>query len=123
MANKKVWELKLHDQVEDPYYEITNGPISLVASCGFIGETEEDEDGLFKMVTNALNDSGIGFHSENALELKQHIEILSLQDENRYLKELLQNFLSRHETGLLPDRFIYEKAHKYLLPDTKNKTV
>lgn len=73
------WKLTLHEQVERPYYEITNGPISLCASCGFVGETEEDEDAIFKNVAQVLNDSGIDFHSENALEFKQHIEIMQLQ--------------------------------------------
>lgn len=28
--------------------------------------------------------------------------------------ELLRQFVSRHEAGLLPDRFIYEQAKKFL---------
>jgi hypothetical protein len=80
------WKLILHEQGEDPYYEITNGPISICAPCGFWGETEEEEDTLFKKVADALNESGIDFHSENALELKQHIENMELQNKLEDLK-------------------------------------
>lgn len=77
MENK--WKLILHEQCEDPYFEITNGPISLCSPTGHVGETEDEEDEIFKKVADALNKSGIDFHSENALELKQHIEIMALQ--------------------------------------------
>jgi Rad3-related DNA helicase len=106
MANK--WELKLHEDVEDPYFEITNGPISLVATCGYVGETEDEEDAIFKRVTDTLNESGIDFRSENALELDQHIELQQLQlkyDElkgdmqtrNKELSELYHNLLDKYK--------------------------
>lgn len=122
------WKLTLHEQVERPYYEITNGPISLCAPCGYVGETEEDEDAVFKNVAHVLNDSGIVFHSENALEFKQHIEIMQLQTDIDHwkrehqemkegagaLKTVLQEFVRNHEAGLLPNRFVYDKAIKIL---------
>lgn len=69
----------LHEQCEDPYFEITNGPISLCCNAGEVGETEDEEDEIFKKVTDALNKSGADFHSENKLELKQHLEIQELK--------------------------------------------
>lgn len=80
MAKNK-WELKLNDKVEDPYYELTNGQTTLIADCGFVGETDEDEDAIFKKVVDTLNESGIDFRSANALELEQHIKIMELQYE------------------------------------------
>lgn len=73
------WQLILHEKCEDPYYEITNGTISLIANCGFVGETDEEEDSIFKSVFDALDQSGIRFHSGNVLEVNQHIEIQKLK--------------------------------------------
>jgi hypothetical protein len=91
MENK--WQLILHEDCEDPYYEITNGPISLCAPCGIVGETEEQEDEIFTRVLDALNTSGVDFHSENPLELKQHIEIQALQAKCDRYENLIQNIL------------------------------
>ena len=88
MKNK--WELKCHE-TEDPYYEITNGQISMIADCGFVGEDDAEEDGIFKNVFNVLNNSGIDFRSNNPLELAQHIEIMELKYEIERLNELLKN--------------------------------
>lgn len=93
---KNNWKLILHEQCEDPYFEITNGPISLCCNAGLVGETEDEEDAIFKKVADALNNSGIDFHSENKLELKQHIEIL----ECGYKIEELQARCERYETAL-----------------------
>ena len=89
MAKNK-WEIKLNDKVEDPYYELTNGQTTLIANCGFVGETDEDEDAIFKKVANTLNESGIDFHSANALELEQHIKIMELQNELESIKAELK---------------------------------
>src|SRR5688572_32606420 len=75
------WELKLHDRVESPYYEITNGQISLIANCGFVGEDDADEENIFNRVKDELNISGIDFHSGNKLELEQHIDIMKQSQE------------------------------------------
>jgi hypothetical protein len=72
------WQLILHEQREDPYFEITNGHISLCANAGLVGESEDEEDAIFKKVTEALDNSGIDFHSESKLELAQHIKIQEL---------------------------------------------
>lgn len=129
--NKPKFEVKSHScQIADTgdydgYWEITNGIDRII--------TKEDGDEIevyLNSIADKLNElqDGIGFGIETGAEIKiqeQYFklegEMLELKDENKHLKELLQDFLSRHETGLLPDRFIYEKAHKYLFPDTKNK--
>lgn len=91
MGNK--WKLILHEQCEDPYFEITNGPISLCSPAGHVGETEDEEDAIFKKVADALNDSGIDFHSKNALELKQHIEVMKLQAEVERLNKSMAHHM------------------------------
>jgi hypothetical protein len=90
------WELKLHDRVEDPYYEITNGQISLIANCGFVGEDDADEENIFNRVKDELNISGIDFHSGNKLELEQHIDIMKQSQEI----EELQAKVERYEKAL-----------------------
>jgi hypothetical protein len=87
------WQLILHEQFEDPYFEITNGPISLCCNAGFVGETEEEEDSIFKKVVGALNNSGIDFHSENKLELAQHIDLMKQSHEI----DALQSKCDRYE--------------------------
>lgn len=106
MKNK--WELKLHDDVEDPYYELTNGQTTLCANCGFVGETDEGEDAIFKKVADSLNESGIDWHSENALELKQHIEIQALQSKYDELKAENERLKYGHE--LIGDALRNEQA-------------
>jgi hypothetical protein len=90
------WKLILHEQCEDPYYEITNGPISLVANCGFVGEDDADEDNIFNRVKDELNISGIDFHSGNKLELKQYIEKRELQYKVDELKERCEKMAQEH---------------------------
>jgi hypothetical protein len=87
------WQIILHEQCEDPYYEITNGPISLIANCGFVGEDDADEENIFRRIFDSLDQSGINFHSGNPLELKQHIEIQKL----KYEMEALQAKCERCE--------------------------
>jgi len=90
------WQLILHEKAEDPYYEITNGPISLIANCGFVGEDDADEENIFRRVFDALDQSGIRFHSGNPLELTQHLKIQELQ----YETEALQAKCERYEKAL-----------------------
>ena len=90
------WQLMLHEDREDPFYEITNGQISLIANCGFVGEDEADEDIIFNRVKDELNTSGIHFHSGNKLEIKQHIEIQKQQ----YEIAALQSKCDRYEKAL-----------------------
>jgi hypothetical protein len=90
------WQLILHEDCEYPYYEITNGPVSLIANCGFVGEDDADEENIFRRVFDALDQSGIAFHSGNPLELKQHIEIQKL----KYEMEALQAKCERYEAAL-----------------------
>jgi|SRR6478752_196125 len=90
------WQLVLHEDCEDPYYEITNGPISLIANCGFIGEDDADEENIFNRVKDELNVSGIKFHSGNKLELQQHIEIQKQQ----YEIAAIQSKCDRYEKAL-----------------------
>lgn len=77
MENSK-WELKEHDDVERPYWEITNGPISM---CVNDEDIEEEHITAMKEIVSALNSGGIKFRSENALEFKLHIDIMKLQTE------------------------------------------
>lgn len=93
---KNKWQLILHEQCEDPYYEITNGPISLIANCGCVGETEAEEDAIFKRIFEALDQSGVRFHYGNALEVNQHIEIQKL----KYDIEAIQAQCNRYMTAL-----------------------
>lgn len=74
------WELKEHEA----HWEITNGHISLCTR-----EDDVDEPSELLFITDALNTSGIELHSENKLELDQHIEIIKLQDRvNRLVNTL-----------------------------------
>ena len=148
MPENKKWELKLHDASEDPYFEITNGQTSICAHCGFVGETDEEENAIFQKVVDTLNESGIYFHSENILEFKQHIEIMQLQSELEHWKtehqelreksqkteavlnlelkqktKALERFVSMHETGLLPNRFVYENGRDVLAEWKREKEV
>lgn len=99
---ERKWEFKYHD-TEDPYYEITNGQISLVGDCGFVGETDAEEDNIFRNVFNAINGSGIDFRSNNPLELEQHIIIQELQykiqDATRAL-EMAYTYINTPTLGL-----------------------
>lgn len=97
--SKSNWELKLHDNVEDPFYEITNGPISLVANCGFVGGDDAGEDAIFKRVTDTLNESGIDFHSENRLEFAQHIRIMELESQLEFISETLKSIVEVPRTN------------------------
>lgn len=81
------WQLKEHDRIERPYWEITNGPISLCVD----DEDIEDKDIIaMQFIVNALNSGGIKFRSENALELKQHIEIMQLRDQAQRMADTLE---------------------------------
>src|ERR1044072_1133568 len=88
------WQLLLHEDCEDPFYEITNGQISLIAKCGFVGEDDADEENIFNRVKDELNTSGVRFHSGNKLEIKQHIEIQKQQ----YEIAALQSKCDRYES-------------------------
>src|ERR1044072_1274766 len=90
------WQLLLHEDCEDPFYEITNGQISLIANCGFVGEDDADEENIFNRVKDELNTSGVRFHSGNKLEIKQHIEIQKQQ----YEIAALQSKCDRYEKAL-----------------------
>jgi hypothetical protein len=107
------WQLIHHSDVETPYFEITNGLISL---CVDEDDTPEDvtEEAMLGKIVYALNAYGLQFRSENKLELDQHCEIMQLKCEVHRYKELLQTVVSRHEAGLLPDIFIYEKIKSFL---------
>jgi len=75
MENK--WQLIKHETDKDFVYEITNGPISLcVNEDDMPGEDYGEDIPLLNQVVDALNKSGIPFHSENKLELDQHITIM-----------------------------------------------
>lgn len=100
------WQLILHENCEDPYYEITNGPISLIANCGFVGEDDADEENLFNRIKDELNVSGINFHSGNKLELQQHIEIQKQQ----YEIDDLQARCDRYENALKEIRFVHKSS-------------
>ena len=124
MENK--WELILHDGVEDPYYELTNGPISLCANCGFVGENEEDEDVIFTKVLDALNNSGIDFHSENKLEFEQNVKIMGLEyeiDEWKVKYDDLQNQLQHKDFCIqqLQELVDADKVHYAQLKDKADK--
>lgn len=81
------WQLKDHDDLERPYWEITNGPISL---CVNDDDIEEEHITAMKEIVSALNSGGIQFHSENALELKQHIEIMELKEQAQRMADALK---------------------------------
>lgn len=81
------WQLKEHDKVERPYWEITNGPISM---CVDDEDIEEEHITAMKEIVSALNSGGIKFHSENALELEQHIEIMQLRDQAQRMEDALE---------------------------------
>jgi hypothetical protein len=69
------WKLILHYDVEDAYFEITNGKIIIAASEESIGwETFEEAEVAAQKIVDALNQSDIEFHSENPLEIQLHIE-------------------------------------------------
>lgn len=86
------WQLKDHDDLERPYWEITNGPISL---CVNDDDIEEEHITAMKEIVSALNSGGIQFHSENALELKQHIEIMELKEQAQRMADALERVKSR----------------------------
>jgi hypothetical protein len=109
------WQLIHHSDVETPYFEITNGPISLcVNEDDMPFEAEIDNTLEINHIVDTLNTSKVKFRSENKLELDQHIEIMELKSDVHRCKELLQTVVSRHEAGLLPDIFIYEKIKNLL---------
>jgi len=99
------WQLILHDKQEDPYYEITNGPISLSANCGYVGETEAEEQRIFEIVTETLNNSRIDFWSENPLELTQHIEIQKLGYENSELQAKCERYEKALQSIVTPNLY------------------
>lgn len=93
--NGKKWQVILHEQVENPYFEITNGPISICANAGEVGETEDQEEAIFMALVEQLNKSGIDFHSENKLELQQHLKIMELENNFSYYKAYVDSKLSQ----------------------------
>lgn len=71
------WEVKEWDEES---YAITDGKITIV--------TSDAENGmLLSVIAEMLNESEYRFHSENKLELDQHLEIEMLRFENQALKE------------------------------------
>lgn len=86
------WQLKEHDNVERPYWEITNGAISL---CVDDEDIVEEHITAMKEIVSALNSGGIKFRSENALEIKQHIEIMQLQEELKNAKDAAVMFCNK----------------------------
>lgn len=87
MESKK-WELKEHQDDDSYYTEITNGKISICT------QDECDDMELLPKVVSLLNESKCSFYSNNVLELNQHLEIMSLQDQVSRLKEVLANPLT-----------------------------
>ena len=85
----KKWELIHHENIETPYFEITNGPISL---CIDEEDIPFEEAELCEKWCQIITDSlkiPYNIRSENKLELDQHITICVLQDEVAHLKETL----------------------------------
>lgn len=98
MENK--WELIEHEA----HFQITNGPISLCTS-------EDDADSKIDLmaIVSMLNDLPYDLHSENALELKQHIEIMQLQSELMYEKDRAQILVDALKK-------IHERAESAIFP-------
>lgn len=91
------WQLIKHEADKDFVYEITNGPISLcVNEDDMPGEDYGEDIPLLNQVVDALNKSGIPFHSENKLELDQHITIMEQSCE---IDELQAKY-NRYEAAL-----------------------
>jgi hypothetical protein len=111
------WQITLHEDCEDPYYEITNGLISLIANCGFVGEDDADEENIFRRVFDALDQSGIDFHSGNPLELEQHIEILERGykiDELQAKCDQAEQLIEFYKRKLNSEKDFFEDGYKAL---------
>lgn len=102
MNNK--WEVK---EWGEESYALTNGNITMVTS-------DASDDRYLQAIVDLLNGSGYSYHSENKLELDQHIEISELQFKVIGCIGLLSEVVSLHEAGLLPDRFVYDKIKTFL---------
>lgn len=44
-----------------------------------------------------------------------------LLEQNKEAKNLLHEVFQKHESGLLPDRFVYEKIKSFLYPNNQQK--
>lgn len=110
------WQLKEHDRIERPYWEITNGPISLCVD----DEDIEDKDIIaMQFIVNALNSGGIKFRSENALELKQHIEIMQLRDQAQRMADAF-NILNEAYDAHVEEKQMLIERYPHLFPNIDN---
>jgi hypothetical protein len=95
----------------DGYWEITNGIDRIITRA----DGDEMEDYL-RVISSRLNELQSSDNLEFETESENKITNLYLETDGKLLnaKELLNEVVSRHEAGLLPDRFIYEKIKSFL---------
>lgn len=79
---------------------------------------EETRKSFKKQLNNRLHQAQQEIESLTN-QLKGHATVSNenmklLRQENESARTLLQKFISRHEAGLLPDRFIYDEIKQFL---------
>jgi hypothetical protein len=106
------------------HYSEENNKVNLQEITNISNQLRENDDNLkealkeIESLTNQLKNHG-NISNENMKLLRQENEDKDLLIEmyntrHNKARTLLQKFISRHEAGLLPDRFIYDEIKQFL---------
>lgn len=94
---KNKWELKDHSDIERPFWEITNGVISICADDEDFEEDEKLTETRLQNIVRRLNGCNVEFYAEaTKLEFEQHITIGLMQSQIDGLKKVLEDIAARN---------------------------